>query len=241
MLTTLSAHANCDKINRAPIEIDKPGNYCLSRNLETDLDRGPAIRITASNVTLDLAGFTLGNRTADGACLNGNEDSPTAGIVARGANNVTIRGGTVQCFGSGIEISAEDPNCLECSFGHTVRDMDLSQLFQTGVLVRAWSSTIESNHVFRIGGSSRPEPRGIIANGSGNTVRNNDVMFVFGPRGTGVVVAAGNANLVVENRVQQANTGFALFGGSAVRYRDNLTAEVAFDYFGIGDDLGNNQ
>ncbi len=57
----------------------------------------------------------------------------------------------------------------------------------------------------------------------------------------GVVTAGGNANLVVANRVQQVDTGFVLFGGSAVRFRDNITAEVAVGYFGRGADLGNNQ
>lgn len=235
------SHARCLPVVRAPAVLDRPGNYCLLRNLETDLSSGAAVTITASNVDLDLDGFTIGNRTDRGACVNGNEDNPTVGIRATGANNVTIQGGTVQCFASGIEIFAEDANCLECSFGHTVRNMNLKELFKTGVLVRAWSSTIEDNHIFRIGGGSRGEPRGIVANGSGNTIRNNDVMNVFGPLSTGITAAGGNANLVVENRVQQADTGFALFGGQSVRFRDNITAEVAVGYFGQGEDLGNNQ
>jgi len=237
----LAVARDCDRINRAPVEIDRPGNYCLARDLETDLGRGPAILITASNVTLDLAGRTLGNRTSDGACLNGNQDNQTVGIRAVGANNLTIIGGTIHCFAGGIAISAQDENCLECSFGHTVRDVNIKEMFEIGILVRASQSTIEGNHIFRIGGGSSRDPRGIVANGSGNTVRNNDVMNVFGPGGTGIVTAAGNANLVVENRVQQAEIGFALFGGSAVRFRDNITAEVAVGYFGRGEDLGNNQ
>lgn len=241
LLAQAASAKDCDRIQRVPAVIEKPGAYCLARTLETDLSRGAAIEIRASNVHLDLKGNTLGNRVDRGACLNGNEDNPTVGIRAVGANNVTITGGTIHCFSAGIEIFAEDLNCLSCSFGHTIRDVNLKELFAAGVLVRASQSTIEHNHVFRIGGNRDREARGIIVNGSGNTVRGNDVQFLFGARNTGIAAAGGNANLVVENRVQQAETGFALFGGQAVRYRDNLTAEVGFGYFGNGQDLGNNQ
>lgn len=69
----------------APLVIDQPGSYYLTENVVA-LENNPAILVTASNVTLDLNGYTVsGNQeVADGD-----------GIRIEGAN-VTVRNGTVR-------------------------------------------------------------------------------------------------------------------------------------------------
>lgn len=67
--------------------------------------RGPALVVTADNVTLDLGGFTVsGTGPAAGA---------RAGIVLRNVRGVTVRKGTVQRFGAGIAIVGGSNNVIE--------------------------------------------------------------------------------------------------------------------------------
>jgi hypothetical protein len=58
-----------DGREEGPIEIDKcqtisqPGSYKLVKNLTFQGSSGACLMITASGVTLDLAGFTISGRT----------------------------------------------------------------------------------------------------------------------------------------------------------------------------------
>lgn len=174
-----------------------------------------------------------------GACSNDLLNAPTVGIRITGiATNVTVRNGTIACFGSGIEgVNA----CESCSLGHTIENMNVHHSGKYGIFLDAWNSTVRGNHVFRTGLAREVEfATGIKVQGSGNAIVDNDVMRVTGAKSTGIGVARGNANLIAGNRVQQAEFGFRLFGGAAVRFRDNLTAEVSRAYVGQGIDLGNN-
>lgn len=69
----------------APLVIDQPGSYYLTADVVAITDH-PAIRITASNVTLDLNGFTVSGNL---------EVNDGDGIRIEGAN-VTVRNGRVQ-------------------------------------------------------------------------------------------------------------------------------------------------
>lgn len=235
-----AVQADCDPLTRFPAVIDAPGHYCLDAPATTRLTSGEAIFIDAGNVTLDLEGNTLANGADEtGACPNDLLDAPTVGIRITGtATNVTIRNGSVACFGRGIEgVSA----CSGCSLGHTIESVNVHHSGSYGIVLDAWNSTVRANHVFRTGLARGVEAAtGIKVQGSGNSIVDNDVMFVVGKESVGIGTAGGNANLIAGNRVQQAHYGFRLFGGSAVRFRDNLTAEVSRAYLGQGTDLGNN-
>src|ERR1700751_952344 len=69
-----------------PIEIekcqtvDKPGSYKLVKNLTFTGPPGICLNITASSVTIDLAGFTISGITLSSAILAGSE---TTGIAVR--------------------------------------------------------------------------------------------------------------------------------------------------------------
>jgi hypothetical protein len=79
-----------------PITITQPGSYFLTQNLSPFTAGG--IDIEASDVTLDLNGFTI-SRT--GVCCGVNEDGIFGGATLR--NAVTVRNGTIDGFATGIQ------------------------------------------------------------------------------------------------------------------------------------------
>lgn len=81
------------KITSVPYTISSPGLYCLAKNLAYSPTSGNAITVAASDVTLDLMGFSL---TGPGKTSGGSK-----GIyINSGFNSVEIRNGSVSSFGS---------------------------------------------------------------------------------------------------------------------------------------------
>jgi parallel beta-helix repeat protein len=79
-------------IAAVPFAISNPGSYYLTTNLQAAVG-GAGIRIDASNVTLDLNGFTLG-----GAVNSGHGLAVTAGV-----SNIVIRNGSIRNWqGAGV-------------------------------------------------------------------------------------------------------------------------------------------
>jgi hypothetical protein len=73
-------------IESVPFIIDQSGSYYLTKNLNFTAASGHAITISASNVTVDLMGFTLSSSSAvtgDGIHING------------GVRNIAVRNGTI--------------------------------------------------------------------------------------------------------------------------------------------------
>ncbi|NBB94037.1 MAG: hypothetical protein GVY32_12810 [Gammaproteobacteria bacterium] len=238
LLAAGAVSADCEPLTDFPTVIDEPGHYCLAGPASVATSSGEAVSITAGNVTFDLQGNPLTNVGIDtGHCYEDLLDTPTVGIRIVSVNNVTIRNGTLACFGRGIESLSE---CNGCNFGHTIENMNVHHSGEKGIRLKAWNSTIRGNHVFNTGLEGADHPAGIEVYGSGNAVFDNDVMSVTGLIASGISTLGGEANLVAGNRVQQSEYGFLMFGGSAVRYRDNLTADVGRAYLGPGIDLGNN-
>lgn len=86
-----------DTHGSVPFTISAPGKYVLVEDVS--LQRGTvAITVTASNVTIDLGGYTL----SDGSVPNQH-----TGISASGVNNLVIQNGSISQFqgGGGISIS----------------------------------------------------------------------------------------------------------------------------------------
>lgn len=74
-------------ISAVPIVIDQPGSYYFTGPLELGNSGVDAILITASNVTLDLMGFTLSSL----APITGSRGI----VIESSASNVTVRNGTI--------------------------------------------------------------------------------------------------------------------------------------------------
>jgi hypothetical protein len=69
------------------IKITKPGSYFLDRTLTSALSSGSIINVTASNVTINLNGFSIIGR--------GGAGTKVIGINAPGSSGVTIVDGTI--------------------------------------------------------------------------------------------------------------------------------------------------
>jgi hypothetical protein len=90
-----------DNPEEGPIQIEKcqtiskPGSYKLVRNLTTT---GDCLVITASFVTIDLAGFTISGPGGDNFAR---------GILADtlGITGTTVRNGSISGFGAGVALS----------------------------------------------------------------------------------------------------------------------------------------
>jgi nitrous oxidase accessory protein NosD len=85
-----------------PTVITHAGSYVLVRNISMS-GSGTAIRIAASNVTLDLNGHTL---TGSGATQG-------TGVSVTGVSGVRIHSGIVSRFGTGIEVSGSSNVTVE--------------------------------------------------------------------------------------------------------------------------------
>jgi hypothetical protein len=101
-LTLASSFAVPIPITAVPFAITAPGTYVLSSNL-TSFASQPAITIdspTAGQIILDLGGFTLQ--------FNPNFGPGHSGIAIQSnstSSNITIRNGTVQHFGVGVDVN----------------------------------------------------------------------------------------------------------------------------------------
>lgn len=78
---------------RTPAVISDPGTYVMTRDVTTR--SGAALMITASNVTLDLNGFTL----------QGPGQQVGNGIVISGATSVRVTNGIIADFGFGVMVA----------------------------------------------------------------------------------------------------------------------------------------
>lgn len=229
---------DCQVIDQFPAEIDRPGKYCLDRSHFLELTGNEiALAIHASDVFLDLRGHTLSNPTvADSGqqCDLNYTDSPTTGIYVHEAINVTIRGGSLRCFDTGIQVGHGE--CSNCTRGNRVESMRIQDSASIGILAKSDYSIYSNNHIVKVGNLQGSLARGLFIAGAGITIRGNDIQHVDG---TGIETDSP-FGLVIENRVQEAETGFVVYGSRAVRYRDNVTAGVQRAYAASGTDLGNN-
>jgi hypothetical protein len=220
---------NCSRITSVPAVISTPGVYCLTKNLGTNMPSGNAIDIQANNVVLDLNGFRL---TGHNAGLG----TATRGVHALNRQNITIRNGTIRGFLVGIFLEGSGGQ------GNLIEDVRADQNRLAGIAVGGDRNIIRNNQVIATGGSTGAEfAVGIIVDGSGNRVLNNDVMGVFHPTDEAAGISfEGNGNvdsLAVGNRVSDAPGGFFIEGTG--KYQGNLTSGVATPYGG-GTDAGNN-
>jgi hypothetical protein len=90
-------NATGDAAAKALTIINKSGSYVLSKNIVVNKNNVDALDITASNVTLDLQGYTI--MVATGF-------SPNNGINATGQSNVIIQNGIITGFTNGAAVLA---------------------------------------------------------------------------------------------------------------------------------------
>jgi nitrous oxidase accessory protein NosD len=229
--TTRAETTQCTPLTALPVTISSPGVYCLTSDLNVNLpSQSTAITIEANSVVIDLNGHRIANLAGPGTLATG--------ISALERQNITIRNGSIRGFLYGIFLVG--PNAA----GHVIEDLRIYRCTFKGIEVWGLGSVVRRNQVLTTG----PGPFnflengfGILVDGSGTRVIDNDVVFVRGSLGdSGIAIhVSGEDGMVVNNRVTDAAFGILLWPGSGVKYRDNLTTNVGTPYRG-GTDAGNN-
>ncbi|MCA1684007.1 MAG: right-handed parallel beta-helix repeat-containing protein, partial [Actinobacteria bacterium] len=163
---------------------------------------GPALVVTADNITLDLNGHTI----------SGTEAMASAGILLRGVSGVTVQNGTVERFGAGVVIEGGSNNTVR---NVTARDNigAVSGEYGDGiVLMDSSENLIQGNNVLHNGPFS-----GISLVGAskgnlvrGNIVEDNNMLHTGNPTagrqdmGIRVEGPEANNNRVMDNTVSRS-------------------------------------
>jgi parallel beta-helix repeat protein len=170
-----------------------------------------AINVGASNVTLDLNGFTVSGTPASG-------EGP--GILISGRTGVTVRNGTVTQFDTGVAI--------EGGSGNTVTNLDLLDNRGVGdygegvLLYNTTGNTVSYNRIRNngpYGGVSLLRASGNLVEQNQITGNNMSTTNTTGIRLENEGTAASNRNTIRYNLVQGSGLdGIELFAGAS----DNL-------------------
>ena len=253
--TTLpqSLHAEttaCTAITSLPTTISSAGVYCLKQHLTTSISSGPAIRIDANNVVLDLNGFRVDGISA------GTATQATGISISSGRFNNVIRNGTVRGFMKGIDV--------QDGWNHLFEDLLVSGNRCVGIWINADRSIIRDSWVLNTGGATVSgggltcTAVAINLSGASDRVSGTDIVDVEGSDSRGIDVQGDTAlidgnrvdravhgitvwgvdALVDENRIQNATYG-VLFPTGSGKYRGTMTFDVTNPYGG-GTDAGNN-
>lgn len=193
-----------------PIVLSTPGHYYLTAPLTPPADTG-AIRISASDVSLDLGGFTL----------TGSGTTAVPGILVFGAQqHIEITHGAVRSFpGDGIS-AAGTPYML-------VDDVTVTGSV-TGI-------TLGSNGVVRNCNSSSNTQEGIRISGSFSTIEDcaissNGYRGVSIQNGSGIVVA--RSQITNNNTSGLADGGITFNSMDGATIRDNdFSGNAPYDFF----------
>jgi Right handed beta helix region len=188
--------------------ITAPGSYYLTTNI-IGVSTEYGIEITASDVTLDLNGFSMiAPATANSGIIvfsgitntvirNGiiNGWSSLNDAIFSEANNITIENMSVSGAGTGV-------GCL--GFGGVIRNCTVSLSGEDGIYVAGPGYLVYGNTC--VGNNTVNEANGaaIFINASNNRIENNFVIG-SGPAGFGIIINTGAANtnnVFVRNTVQ---------------------------------------
>lgn len=161
-----------------PYTISAPGYYLLTDNVvKTALDGNvAAIVISASNVTLDLGGYSIEgpgicSRNASTGAITCNGHVPGSGIQESGGNtNVEIRNGTVHGFFNGISTTAtgtvlKQLTIYDNAFSGASAIGDVSRIENvTAIRNGSTGITVQNNSTVQACDASQNDDYGIIAN-----------------------------------------------------------------------------
>jgi len=201
-------------ITSLPYTISAPGAYTLSNNLTANGTDG--IDVNASNVSIDLGGFTLADAQKQGAGIN----------VSSGMSNVSVQNGTITGFYSDVAFFSGS--------GDTLTNVQVLNFSPFGVIVEANNSLIQNCTVVGTGNSAA----GILIYQCGGVgVRNNQISEC----NTGIyTVGATSPNALIENYEANCTTsGLSL--DSKTKYQGNVTTNCATPVIGgiaIGQENG---
>ena len=161
--------------------IDKSGSYKLVRNLTFLGTNGACLMITASGVTLDLAGFTISGHTSGFA-------TSTAILASGDLRGIAVQNGSLSGFQTGVNLGSATGSLVE-----KLRVIDITRTLQpTGIIA---SGIVRSNSVL---GPLGPNPVGTGISVTGTLTGN----YVTGTA-TGMLIGRGSTvsdNTATDNR-----------------------------------------
>lgn len=215
----------CTSIKKLPATVNKSGVYCLTKSLSTTITAGSAVTIAASNVVLDLNGFSLdGSGAGMGTTANG--------IKAERQQNVTVKNGIVRGFYLGIYFADDSP--YTTSRASVIEEIRADKNTFMGIFIQGKGSVIRNNIVSGTGGTtntgSDAATVGIGTQGADTRVLGNDVTdlaSVGAYAGAGIVVMDGAYCIVAGNRVSNITAAAELSVGIAIG--DNVSGAVVSD------------
>jgi|SRR6516162_3369544 hypothetical protein len=167
--------------------IDKPGSYKLVKNLTFTGSSGACLMITASGVTLDLAGFTISGRA------NPPFIESTAILGSGDLRGIAVQNGSVSGFQIGIDLGSATGSLVEKLRVFNIIPITSQTTQPTGIIA---SGIVRSNAVFGPL-TTFPVATGIFATGTltGNYVTGNAQGMLIG-RGSTVI-----GNTATDNRL----------------------------------------
>jgi len=164
--------------------IDKSGSYKLVRNLTFLGTNGACLMITASGVTLDLAGFTISGHTSGFA-------TSTAILASGDLRGIAVQNGSLSGFQTGVNLGSATGSLVE-----KLRVIDITRTLPataTGIIA---SGIVRSNSVL---GPLGPNPVGTGISVTGTLTGN----YVTGTA-TGMLIGRGSTvsdNTATDNRL----------------------------------------
>lgn len=215
-------------ITSLPYTITISGKYVLTSDLASLWAFDAAIRIAASNVTLDFQDHYITGEIGTWASSN-------LGIQADNQANITIKNGTITGFHRGVELIG---TAGSSSNSNNVVDSMRVSFIEVGVLVSSGRSCrIENCQVSTTATTFGGAYIGILVQGddvSATLVRNSQVSMGLG--GSWAIWARGTANaFIVGNQVQNS-----LYGVEGGKYQNNLTYNCMHPFVGGINAGGNN-
>lgn len=231
VLAAVAASLVCAATASAQWTISRPGSYKLYNNYR--VASGHAIIITASNVTLDLNGFsatTTANATTTAPAPGPNG---TRGITVQGARNVDIKNGHVAGFNSNVTV-LDSQNVrvdgLQISGGNLAPAGGPTEVGITVINSSACdilNNTISSVNLglFVRGGSSGGNRlmKNII---SGGTITANNLLGIcYNPDGNPADTSGPRGDSIYNNHIARYGFAIAVSAGSVSNmFNDNTLA-----------------
>lgn len=245
-------------ISSAPFTITQSGSYYLTDNLS--VASGDAITVSASDVNLDLAGFTISDAGSAGAAIkiddsharvtvrNGILDGFTYGIRGSTTTDGLFVDLVIDNDGDGTGIWLGHANTVRsCKIrntaasginvgdGNLVEDVTVTVASSIGITASA-GNTVRESLIRESGNGNESSGHGIFLDGSRNLVEGNHVV---GTLGNGITVAQLADSQVIRDNMVTGSTyrGIWLAGSSCVVKRNVVSDNGTY---GVLDQGANN-
>lgn len=231
VLAAVAASLVCAATASAQWTISRPGSYKLYNNYR--VASGHAIIVTASNVTLDLNGFSATSSANAATTAPAPGPNGTRGITVQGARNVEIKNGHVAGFNSNVTV-LDSQNVrvdgLQISGGNLAPAGGPTEVGITVINSSACdilNNTISSVNLglFVRGGSSGGNRlmKNII---SGGTITANNLLGIcYNPDGNSADSSGPRGDSIYNNHIARYGFAIAVSAGSVSNmFNDNTLA-----------------